>query len=108
MDDSWWCWAIDDENNYLGSLTIGFDIAILTEMLKSFVFDDVRFALIDKNHNVLLQSSPFMPELGEPETNLLDDNLKKYLVEINSNIKHSNKVNINIMNDNDGNYLFER
>ena len=99
---------IGNNNNYLGSLTIGFDIATLTEMLKSFVnSDNVKFALIDENKNVLLQSSSVMPEIGEPETNQLESKIHKIILESQLDTNFSKKVNVNLMSDG-SNYIVRK
>jgi two-component system sensor histidine kinase ChiS len=58
--------AVSDSGEYIGAMTIGFDIHTLTEQLRNaFTGDGFKFVLLDKELNFITSSSEQTPDMQE-------------------------------------------
>jgi signal transduction histidine kinase len=92
-------------DNYIGSLTIGFDVIKLSHVLANVVKDrNVYFALVDKNMNIILESSNSLTSNGNYIVDI--DNFQNFIKRNNIVFDNLNTVSeVDLINNGNNHYL---
>lgn len=100
--------AVDLKGNYIGAMTIGFDIVSMVDILKNNIKTDViEFALIDKDLNVVMRSSQKFQEIGQSGTEIPDGTLKQSLKESFQSPPNQVFSQVNLLQDGHNYYFYK-
>lgn len=100
--------VVDEQGDYIGAMTIGFDIKGVVNQFKSLLkTEGIDFALIDSDLDVIIKSSDRLEELGSGESKIPEGELKEMIRSVFSPHKNNVFSKADVLNDGSNYYLYK-